>query len=247
MMNFLFAWILLLFAFPPGLEKTSFLEALRALESDDLEMALSKFEEAVKSQPENLQYASEYRQAVIRAKAYDRCLAFFEGLLESQPEIANLHLNHGFAQVDKIPDAGSITQVILANRALTAFTSALELETSWIGLYTRGNSYLFWPKIFNKAYLGVADLEQAIRLERKGTLRSYHRRVYIALGDGHLKMDDPGKAREIWKQGLDRFPTNDALLKRLGAEGEALELIVGADYVPNVRVNTDLREIWENQ
>ena len=111
------------------------------------------------------------------------------------PTSANLYLNYGFAYVDKIPIAGSITQVILANNALTQFSKSIELQPSWIAYYTRGASYLFWPKIFNRAAFGVADLEKALDLQKTGPQRSYYVRTYISLGDGYWKTDEAGMER----------------------------------------------------
>src|SRR5258708_26619700 len=108
---------------------------------------LSKMESALAADPDNLRLGSEYRQAVIQTKEYDRSLKFFEKLVADHPKSGNAYLNYGFAYVDKIPVAGSITQVILANTALSYFTKSIELQPSWIGYYTRGNSYLYWPKI----------------------------------------------------------------------------------------------------
>src|SRR5712692_10396586 len=127
---------------------------------------LSKFEAALASDPDNLRHGSEYRQAVIQAKEYDRSLKFFEKLVADHPKSGNAHLNYGFAYVDKIPAAGSITQVILANNALGEFSKAVEINPTWLALYTRGASYLFWPKLFDKAPLGVADLEKALALQK---------------------------------------------------------------------------------
>src|SRR6266700_6635142 len=152
---------------------------------------LPKFEAALASDPDNLRFGSEYRQAVIQTKEYDRSLKFFEKLVADHPKSSNAYLNYGFAYVDKIPASGSITQVILANTALSYFTKSIELEPSWIGYYTRGNSYLYWPKIFNRAQLGVEDLEQAMKIQKADKqLRPYHVRAYISLGDGYWKMDD---------------------------------------------------------
>ena len=80
----------------------------------------------------------------------------FEKLVADNPSSSNAYLNYGFAYVDKIPAAGSITQVILANTALSYFSKSIELKPSWIAYYTRGNSYLYWPKIFGRAPLGIA-------------------------------------------------------------------------------------------
>jgi tetratricopeptide (TPR) repeat protein len=208
---------------------------------------LSKLESALASDPDNLRYGSEYRQAVIQAKEYERSLKFFEKLVADHPTASNAYLNYGFAYVDKIPASGSITQVILANTALSYFTKSIELKPSWIALYTRGNSYLYWPKIFGRAHLGVADLEQAMKIQKADTLRSYHVRSYVSLGDGYWKMDDVAKAKAVWQEGLKLFPASAALKARVSKDGDDLKTFIDDVLDPNKRVDTDLHEIWEGK
>ena len=98
----------------------SFEEGMKAVAAKDWGKALPHLEAALAAAPDNLRYASEYRQAVIQAGEYDRCVAFFEKLVADHPSSANAWLNFGFAYVDKIPAAGSITQVILANNGAVA-------------------------------------------------------------------------------------------------------------------------------
>ena len=95
---------------------------------------LEKYESTLRSNADDIRAGSEYRQAVIKSKQYDRCIAFFEKLVAEHPKAANAFLNYGFAYVDKIPDAGSITQVILANTALSHFTKSIEIQPTWIAL-----------------------------------------------------------------------------------------------------------------
>ena len=155
---------------PAGSE--TFDRGIKALAEKDWDRALDLLEAAMTADANNLRYGSEYRQAaLLRAQTlhpkegkpedFDRPLKFFEQLDKSR-SAANAYLNEGFAYVDKIPAAGAITQVILANTALGFFTKSLELRPTWIGYYTRGVSYLFWPKIFGRASLGVADLQCAL-------------------------------------------------------------------------------------
>src|SRR5207237_5455668 len=118
---------------------------------------LQQLEARLNADADNLEAGNSYRKAVIAAGAYDRALDTFKTVVAQHPRSANAYLNYGFAYVDKIPAAGSITQVILANSALTQFTKSIELQPTWIAYYTRGASYLFWPKIFGRASLGVAD------------------------------------------------------------------------------------------
>lgn len=208
---------------------------------------LPALEQAVLAQPDDLRAANDYRMAVVRidkVSQYDRALAFFQKLVAAHPGSSNAHLNYGFAYVDKIPVAGSITQVILANNALGEFTKSLDARVSWIGLYTRGNSYLFWPRIFNRTHLGVADLEAALKMQRGEPKRSYHVRVFVALGDGYWKMDDVARATATWQEGLAQFPDNAALKARLSKQGDDLKAVFDAAYDPNKRVDTSLKDLW---
>ena len=142
--------------------------------------------------------------------------------------------------------AGSITQVVLANNALKEFSQAVDLQPSWITYYTRGVSYLFWPKIFNRAPLGVADLQKAVEIQNKGPHHSYYVKTYIALGDGYWKTDQLDKARATWQEGLKQFPDNDQLKSRLALEGDQLKAAIEDQFDPARRVNTDLRDLWSN-
>jgi len=208
------------------------------------EANLTRMEAALAGDPDNLRLGNDYRMAVISTGQYDRCLRFFEKLVAGHPNASNAYLNYGFAYVDKIPVAGAITQVILANNALNLFTKALELKPSWIAYYTRGNSYLYWPKIFDRARLGVADLEEAMKLQKADKKRSYHVRAYISLGDGYWKMDDTAKAKLVWKEGLAQFPDNLQLKARLARDGEELKAFIDDALDSTKRVETNLRELW---
>jgi tetratricopeptide (TPR) repeat protein len=222
-----------------------FRQAMAALQRNDFANGLHHLELAVADDPDNLRYASEYRQAIIRHKEFDRSIEFFGKLLGNHPRSANLHLNYGFAYVDKIPVAGSITQVILANTALGEFAKAVDLQPTWLAYYTRGTSYLFWPEVFNKATLGVSDLEKALGLQ-SGPQKAYYVRTYIALGDGYCKMEQMDKARAIWQEGLRHFPDSFQLKNRLSLNGDELAKVIENNFNPNRRVDTDLREIWSD-
>jgi tetratricopeptide (TPR) repeat protein len=233
---------------PPAVRasEADYQKGMKALSANDLPAALASLEAAISEDPDNLRYGNDYRQAIIRSKQFDRALDFFQKKVAEHPKAANLHLNYGFAYVDKIPAAGSITQVILANNALSEFTEALKLQPSWIAYYTRGESYLFWPKIFNRAPSGVADLEKAMEIQRHEPKRNYHAKTYIALGDGYWKTDQLQKAREIWQEGLKAFPENQQLKERLRLQGDELKKAIEIGFDPAHRVDTDLKELWGN-
>jgi tetratricopeptide (TPR) repeat protein len=204
-------------------------------------------ETALAAEPESLRLASEYRQAVIRARAYDRALRFFEKLVAAHPNGPNGWLNYGYAYVDKIPTVGSISRVILANESLKRFSKAIELNQGWLALYTRGSSYLYWPKVFGKAPLGLADLEKAMELVKKEPKRQVYDRVYVSLGDACWKNDQLERARAVWRDGLALYPGEPQLQARLERAAKGVEAV--NDYLyeqldPNRRVNTDLSPTW---
>jgi tetratricopeptide (TPR) repeat protein len=247
------AWATPLF----GADET-FDKAEQAIASKDYSSAVGLLEKAVSSDPDSLRNASEYRQALLKQSIaahskegspadFDKEIAFFEKLVADHPTSSNAFLNYGFAYVDKIPAAGSITQVIMANSALTQFTKSIDLKPTWIALYTRGNSYLYWPKIFARASLGVADLEKAYAIQKAEPKKSYHVRVYISLGDGYWKTENLDKAKAIWKEGMAQFPDNQGLKDRLSKQGEDLDTYINNVLDPNKRVDTDLKELWRQQ
>jgi|HubBroStandDraft_3_1064219.scaffolds.fasta_scaffold01126_3 hypothetical protein len=232
---------------PPAAAVETALEAgEKALAAGDLAAALRMFEQAVAAAPDDVRPASEYRQAIIRAGEHDRAVAFFEKLAAAHPRSANVELNLGYAFVDKIPAAGAITQVILANDALTHFSRSLELERTWIALYTRGNSYLYWPKVFGRAPLAVTDLEEAVAISKRVPAKAYHARAWAALGDACWRTNQPQRARAAWEEGARRFPNDARLKERLARQGDALNAYLDEQLDRTRRIDTDLRELWED-
>lgn len=225
--------------------------ARKADEVGDFESAAYHWQRAIVGEPHRLRWGAEYRQAVIAAdergikKVYEDCIDFFKRLAKEHPDIAAVRLNLGYAYVDKIPVEGAITAVILANKALGEFTAALEIEESWLGLYTRGNSYMYWPAIFGRTKLGLADLERALELAESLPDRPYHGRAWAALGDGYWRLEQREKMRSIWSEGLERYPETAELEQRLALEGEQLDSWLEAHFETSARVGTHLREMIE--
>lgn len=228
--------------------ETLYRRGLDAAAAGDLATALDRLERAAAAAPGSLRYGAEYRQLAIEAGAYDRSIDFFEELAAAHPESPEVRLQWGYAYVDKIPAAGAVTAVILANTALGHFTEAIEREETWLGLYTRGNSYVYWPPIFGRTQLGIADLEKAVAMsEKMDRTPAYHAHAYAALGDAHWRLEDLEKAGEVWRRGLERVPESSDLaerLDRLDEGAEALDAFLKAHYEIGNRVDTSLRELW---
>jgi tetratricopeptide (TPR) repeat protein len=227
-----------------------FQEAVQATQVADYEAALTKFEAALQADPNNLRYGNEYRLTGVKinqVKTYDRCIAFFKQLVADNPKAPNAWMNLGYAYVDKIPAEGAITQVLLANTALGQFSAALDLEESWLGRYTRGNSYLYWPAVFGRTRLGIADLEKAIGLSQQMEKRNYHARAYRGLGEAYWRLNDLEKARQIWREALELFPDDKELPVLLEQDDKALNALLTAHFEPGKRVDTNVSATWEEE
>jgi tetratricopeptide (TPR) repeat protein len=247
-MKRIFTFLLISLLFTGIVYATIFDDALKAVAAGNDAAALPLFEKALAAEPDNLKIHDAYRKAVIRTGGYEQALGFYEKLTAAHPGSASAWLNYGYAYVDKIPAAGSVTQVILANKALTHFSKSIELKKTWIALYTRGNSYLYWPKVFGRAPLGVADLEQAVAMaKQEATKKKVYVRSWIALGDGYWKTGEPGKAKAAWREGVQLFGSDPQLEARLSRDGEELEKYLYEQLDPNKRVDTSLVPLWEGE
>lgn len=221
------------------------LEGYRAAALGQLDTALGHYERALAGEPDNLRWGAEYRQVAIAAAAYDRGLRFFAQLARKHPEAPNLHLNFAYAYVDKVPAEGPLGQMSLAGNAVREFGRAIELEETWLAYYSRGSSYVYWPPLFGRAGLGVADLERAIALAAEEPKRSYHARAWAALGDGFWRLGRRDAMRSAWKRGFELFPASPELAERLAKNDADLDAHLLGIYQLGRRIDTRLEEIWQ--
>ena len=208
--------------------------------------ALDSLEQVVAAHPDNLKLGSNYRQAAIKARQFDRSIKFFEKLVDAHPRSANAYINLGFAYIDKIPAAGIFSQLSLGKDAIAAMSKSLELKPKWIGYYARAQVSLYFPKVFGKAKSALADLEEALALQSKRTREPYYVRTYVSLGDAEWKLDNLEKARAIWKDGLTKFPSDPSLESRLSKSGKDLERLIDDELDRKKRADTDLSPLRED-
>jgi tetratricopeptide (TPR) repeat protein len=206
---------------------------------------LIELEAALRAAPGSLRLGSEYRLLVIDLKAYERSGPFLEELARANPHLSNAWVNAALARIDRIPDAGTLSQLKLGQAAAEHLTRALEIEPTFLGYYVRGLVALYYPEMFNAARRGIADLERALELASREDRRDYHAMAWVSLGDGHWKLKDRRRAREIWAEGLARFPLDaDLAARRAGTARRAIGMVVRRTYDPAVRMDTSLRQLW---
>jgi hypothetical protein len=202
---------------------------------------IDALEQAVAADPENLKLAADYRQLAIAERAFDRSVAFFERLVKRKASGPGVQISLAFAYVDKVPASGDIRRLYLGRDAMNALTRSIALRPTVLAYYVRGVINLFYNAfIFHRADKGVADLTTALGMIDMTTPPPLVLRVYTALGDGYVRLQNVAKARAVWTTGLAKFPGDAGLKSRLDSQGEALEDIVTTALTASRRLDTSL-------
>jgi hypothetical protein len=211
----------------------------RAAEPDP---PIDALERAVAADPENLKVAADYRQLAIAEKTFDRPIDFLEKLAKRRGSGPNIQISLAFAYVDKVPTSGDIRRLYLGRDAMSALTRAIALRPSVLAYYVRGVINLFYNSfIFHRTDKGVTDLTTALGLTTGDTPPLLVSRVYVALGDGYVRLENLPKAREVWAAGVARFPADEALRLRLNPGRTPLEDIVTTALYAGNRIDTTLK------
>jgi tetratricopeptide (TPR) repeat protein len=206
---------------------------------------LDDFEARLVQDPANLRLAAEYRQLVIETGRYDRSIKLFEHLARNPGGGANRFVNLALANVDKVPVSGSVRRALLGRDALDALTRAIALEPTDLAYLIRGLVNLYYDQfVFHRTDKGVADLETALRLSAAHPHVPYAPRILVSLGDGYWRLHQHDKAREVWRQGLEGWPSVDGFRVRLNATDAEMPDIIERALDAGVRVDTTLRELF---
>jgi len=209
-----------------------------------VDRGLDTLEAQLVRDPSSLRNAAEYRQRAIAMNRYDRSITLFERLSKDGRGGANGFLNLALAYIDKVPVSGTLRQALLGRDAITAASRAIAIEPSVVAYFIRGLVNLYYDRaLFHRTDKGVADLEKA-RTLAIATPALPSVRVFVALGDGYWRLNQPQKAREIWREGLTRYPETASLVERLHASDDRVGGIVARALDPNRRVDTTLRELF---
>ncbi len=106
---------------------------------------------------------------------------------------------------------------------------------------------MYWPLIFGRTPLGIADLERAIELAAEHEPRPYHGLAWAALGDGYWRLEDREKMSEGWARGLELYPGTSELEARLAREGEEIDDYLSLHFETTTRVQTHLKQVFESE
>jgi len=85
-----------------------------------------------------------------------------------------------------------------------------------------------------------------LEMEKEKKNEGHDVRPYNSLREGYCKVYTQDKANETWREGLAEFLGNGDLKRRLAASPEELELLIANRYDANLRVDTNLKDLWQD-
>ena len=201
-------------------------------------------EKTVAADPEDLRAAAAYRQIAIASGEFDRSIEFFERLAKRSGSGPNIYISLALAYVDKVPASGDMRRLYLGRDAMMAATKSIERRASVLAYYIRGVVNLYYNGfIFHRIPRGIADLQQAAALIAPATPAVLGARVYVSLGDGYWRLEKRETARDAWRRGLDRYPSDPMLQGRVWSNDRDVENLVSDALYAGNRVDTSLRGV----
>lgn len=167
---------------------------------------------------------------------------FLEKLADKKGSGPNVKLSLALAYVDKVPTAGDIRKIYLGRDAINVLTKSIAQRATSLTYYIRGLINLYFNNfIWHRVPKGLADLEMALTLVTPETRMVW--RAYMSMGDGYWRLEQPAKAREVWKKGLELYPSTPELMRRLNADDAEAGRIVDRALDPDTRVDTSLNGV----
>ncbi|CAG9623396.1 tetratricopeptide repeat protein [Sutcliffiella rhizosphaerae] len=202
----------------------------------------------------NFAYLNELRIRFQEPELIDQFINSIESLKLSSEAI---HMQLAMAYIDKLQDPALGTARLgqVSVKSINELNKVIQInENNWLAYYARGLNNLYWP-------IGLRRIDQAINdLAFCVALAKVHPHIenemwpysFVALGDALIKKGDLDDGFAIWKEGLELYPNDKQLQKRvLSGKDLAFEIVKetrGIDSFQRPENNlTDLSTLWEDE
>jgi tetratricopeptide (TPR) repeat protein len=109
---------------------------------------------------------------------------------------------------------------ILAMQADQSFNAALKIDPqNWEATFVKASSMYYWPADPARDADAAQRLSNLIdQQEKAATPQPQFVQTYVALGNQYLKMNQPEKALATWQLGLQKFPNDPTLQKKISGQ-----------------------------
>ncbi len=163
-------------------------------------------------------------QQLVKNGQIDAAMAELQQRMVDNPNNAQLPTTLGEAQLNKIraikEAGGDINDMgILAMQADKNFNAALKIDPeNWEANFVKASTQFYWPPDEKRDNDAAQRLANLIDQQEMMTPNPAFVQTYLALGNQFEKMGQHDKAVATWQLGLQKFPSDPALLKKTGGQ-----------------------------
>ncbi len=163
-------------------------------------------------------------QQLIKDGQMDAAIAELKQRAADNPNNAQLPTTLGEAQLNKVraikEAGGDVNELgILAMQADQSFNAALKIDPqNWEANFVKASSQFYWPPDEKRDADVVQRLSGLIDQQETMTPNPAFVQTYVVLGNQYEKLGQHEKATATWQLGLQKFPNDPALLKKIGGQ-----------------------------
>jgi tetratricopeptide (TPR) repeat protein len=168
----------------------------------------------------------ELFQQLVKSGQIDAAIAELKRRAADDPDNAQIPTTLGEAILNKVRDMhdsgkGDYNEIaILAMQADQSFNNALKIDPqNWEANYVKASSMYYWPADPARDADAAQRLSNLIDQQEKATTQQPEFvQTYLALGNQYMKLNQPDKAQATWQLGLQKFPSDPMLLKKINGQ-----------------------------
>lgn len=158
---------------------------------------------------------SELYKRMFAEGRMDELVAAFEAAATASPNDTEAQMDVGNAYLAYLQLDNS--KWPLSQKADQAFDRVLAIdETHWNARFTKAMSYTFWPDFLGKKKEAIGHFETLMTQQDARPAQPHESNTYLILGNLLEQRGEADKAKEIWRRGLRRHPTDAQLLQKVG-------------------------------
>lgn len=161
-------------------------------------------------------------QQLLKSGQLDAAMAELQQRMADNPTNAQLPTTFGEAQLNKVraikEAGGDINDMgILAMQADKNFNAALKIDPqNWEANFVKASTQFYWPPDEKRDNDAAQRLAGLIDQQETMTPNPAFVQTYVALGNQFEKLGQHDKAVATWQLGLQKFPDDPALRKKIG-------------------------------
>ncbi len=175
----------------------------------------------MKSGDLSFEQASALWEKAVKEGRAEELLALFQERADADPNNPDRQAELGDAFIQHLQHLTGPKVAQAGMAADKAFNRALELDDSHLNARrSKAISLTFWPAIAGKRPEAIRQFETLIEKQMLVTPDASHTDAYLLLGNMHQQAGNLEKAREVWSQGLLRFPKAKGLAAQLANSGQ---------------------------